>query len=414
MRDFAGSVLFELLFLNYTVCFENHLKMIGCFFSADQKTSWDDLLTLAHRFGPEIAREAPFCVWVEWAEAELPLLPEGIRLGCARTQWASWIAARDGQGIVLEGQEAGAVAHVELGEIELRAETARRLHSLGLRNLGDLARLPEGRLIELFSEEGAYLERLAQGLDPQCAVPDPSAEGIVEEIELDRADEGGALFWEQIRAALERMIQQLEARGQGCRILEVELESDRQQRRIWVVRWNTPPDGCEQVWKSVVARLQREPWTFAPDRIQLRAIAFFQLRSQQLTWSQNEKRSHRHLASLMERGFLEGVMRLVWDDPEAAVPDERAHLEGFIDAQMSKSICQPRPVEVQGEGNEWLHRIKTASGWSSIVQLASHWEVAQRWWSKNPLWRHYWIACSDRLGPIRIFREPASGRWFRH
>jgi hypothetical protein len=164
----------------------------------------------------------------------------------------------------------------------------------------------------------------------------------------------------------------------------------------------------------LVARLQREPWTFPPEVLRLRPLAWFQTRNQQMSWLQKPKKNVQHLASLQQRGFLEGVMRVVWDDPTAAVPDEVAHLEDLKDPQISKPLCLPKEIKVQGSREQWLQQIKTQSGWSRIIANDAVWEVDMRWWTEAPLWRQYSLAISDRLGPVRLFHEPLTGRWFRH
>jgi hypothetical protein len=388
--------------------------MIGCLFCPDQKMGWEEVKALATSIGPLLNEEAPFCIWVELASPILPCLPAGLQFGAARTQWAAWIAARDQKGIAAPGKEAEIVAEVDLHEIELMPETRRRLGWLGVRLLGELTKLPEGSLSELFGEEGRRLEALAWGLDPEMVPSDPQIPEIVVELEFEGGEEGGPFFWEKMKEGITSIVGLLRERGEACRTLEVTLEAVERGKRVFSLKWNTPADGEEQVWKAVLGRLQREPWTFAPERVTLRPLSVFHTRSQQLSWLQQSKRGLSHLVSLQQRGFLEGIMRVVWDDPQAPVPDEAAHLEGLLDAAWRQPLCVPRELTVQETGSGEVGAIQTTSGWSSVTYVGSRWEVEMRWWQTPALWRHYCIAQTERLGPVRLFREPSTGRWFRH
>lgn len=376
--------------------------------------SWEEVKALASTMGPLLNEEAPFCIWMEWAAPILPFLPAGLQFGAARTRWAAWIAARDQKGIVGHGREAEVVAEVELHEIELMPETRRRLGWLGVRRLGELSALPEGALFELLGEEGRRLEALAWGFDPEHVPSDPQATEMVAELEFEGGEEGGPFFWESLKEGVAQIMGPLKERGEACRSLELSLEAAGKGRRVFSLKWNTPPDGEQQVWKAVLGRLQREPWTFAPERVTLRLLSVFQTHSHQLSWLQQSKGGLSHLASLQQRGFVDGIMKVVWDDPQASVPDEVAHLEGVLDPTWRHPLCVPKELPVVETPKGDAGAIQTVSGWSTIAEIGSRWEVEMRWWETPPLWRHYCIAQTERLGPIRLFREPTTGRWFRH
>lgn len=70
--------------------------------------------------------------------------------------------------------------------------TARRLRPLGVRTIGDLARIPAGELQERLGKHGAFLARLARGDDPRAVQPhrtrkSRSAERTFAEDVVDRA-----------------------------------------------------------------------------------------------------------------------------------------------------------------------------------------------------------------------------------
>jgi hypothetical protein len=47
-----------------------------------------------------------------------------------------------------------------------------------------------------------------------------------------------------------------------------------------------------------------------------------------------------------------------------------------------------------------------------VAVAAGPWRVEEGWWSEAPLDREYWDVELTGAGLWRLFREPASGRWF--
>jgi nucleotidyltransferase/DNA polymerase involved in DNA repair len=94
-------------------------------------------------------------------------------------------------------------------------KTAQSLHELGLRTIGDLARLSEPDLAERFGKHGQHLYQLARGRDPRPVVCEHEAKSIGHETTFAE-DTGDA---EELRATLLELAQGVARRLRAQRLL---------------------------------------------------------------------------------------------------------------------------------------------------------------------------------------------------
>ena len=389
-------------------------SIIGCLCLADLTVSWAEAVRIASQYGPLLYEEPPSCLWVELAALPLSVPHATVRLGVATTRWASWIAARDGLGVIAAGREAEAVASVLVADLELTPEAKRQLQWLGLTTLGAVREVPSEALSDLLGEQGRRLAQWAQGLDPEEWAPLDQEEPLLLEVAVDPYAEWGAQNWGGLYEAVAQCVGSLAAKGRACRELQIDIEGEGTQRERILIRWNTPIEGVDPLWEQVRARLERHRWTFAPHRLQIQSTAAFQLVGQQVHFLQPEKTGWQRLRQMALDGYLQGVMRCVWDRPDSWVPDEVAHLEDMVDPTRRRPLCLPRPLEVRIGGEGRAQQVYTQGGWAQVENMHQQWEVEMRWWRAEPLWRRYAIAMVEQLGPVRMFCEPLTGRWFRH
>ncbi len=105
------------------------------------------------------------------------------RIGVANGKFAASVAARvappAGMSVVPARETAAFLATLPVGYLPLAPEALQRLEWLGLRMVGDLARLPFGAVQAQFGPLGARAWRLARGQDDEPIVPcrcDPSVQ----------------------------------------------------------------------------------------------------------------------------------------------------------------------------------------------------------------------------------------------
>jgi protein ImuB len=109
------------------------------------------------------------------------------------------------------------------------------LDRLGLRRLGDLARLGAAEVVGRFGAEGLAAHRLARGLDerPPVTAPPPAELTVVAEIDPPAERVESAAF--VARALVERLSARLSADGSACTRLVIGAESEHGEthERVW-------------------------------------------------------------------------------------------------------------------------------------------------------------------------------------
>lgn len=126
----------------------------------------------------------------------------GVATGKAVAKMASDLRKPDGLVVVPPGEGAAFLAPLPIGKLRGVGEaTERKLRDLGIRTIGDLARLPVELLTTKFGVHGRELHALAQGRDDSPVVPERQAKSIGREttFPVDVAD----------RATLERTLLEL-------------------------------------------------------------------------------------------------------------------------------------------------------------------------------------------------------------
>jgi protein ImuB len=155
------------------------------------------------------------------------------QVGIADGVFAAGLAARDGR-VVAAGQTAAFLAGMPIVALE-RPELVDLLKRLGIKTLGDFARLPAGDVLSRFGFDGALAHRLASGQDHRpLAVrrppPDLDVTDTYDE-PLERVDV--AAFAGKVLA--ERLHERLAAHGLACTRLGIEaVTADGQElHRVW-------------------------------------------------------------------------------------------------------------------------------------------------------------------------------------
>jgi len=155
------------------------------------------------------------------------------QVGIADGVFAAGLAARDGR-VVAAGRAAAFLAGMPIVALE-RPELVDLLKRLGIKTLGDFARLPAGDVLSRFGFDGALAHRLASGQDHRpLAVrrppPDLDVADTYDE-PLERVDV--AAFAGKVLA--ERLHERLAAHGLACTRLGIEaVTADGQElHRVW-------------------------------------------------------------------------------------------------------------------------------------------------------------------------------------
>jgi protein ImuB len=232
----------------------------------------ETLLTLA----PEVEDDALGC-WcflpdgLERLHATEPKLVAATRRAVRAAGYAARIAAAGGRftavtvarhgrhetANVPNGREAEALAPVPIEAAPLEPRALHRLRQLGVRTLGDLARLPEDGVRARLGTEGVHAHRLARGLDPAplAARGAPAVVEAVEDLEPAATLVDELLF--RVRVLCDRVIAALADRALACSEVRLELELDGAATVEVPLRLARPTLSPRALWTLLRLRIER-------------------------------------------------------------------------------------------------------------------------------------------------------------
>ena len=72
-------------------------------------------------------------------------------------------------------------------------------------------------------------------------------------------------------------------------------------------------------------------------------------------------------------------------------------------------LAEPRPVAVSAD----RYGVPVRVAGRTAEHIRETWVVEDRWWDKQPVRRRYWELVSSRGELMVIYRNLATGRWYR-
>jgi protein ImuB len=145
------------------------------------------------------------------------------RAGAAERRFAAFAAAsvaRPGQVVVVDDEQAGEfLAPLPLHLLPLEPDRQQELRELGVRRLGDLARLPRASVAERLGADGRRAWRLAQGGRRERVRGRRAAAEIVEELEFPEPVGNELTLRRALAALVERALDRPEREGRFVRKL---------------------------------------------------------------------------------------------------------------------------------------------------------------------------------------------------
>jgi protein ImuB len=331
---------------------------------------------------------------------------------------------RAGASCVPAGREAGLLAPLPLEAAPLATEARRRLHLLGVRTLGQFARLPEDAVRARFGVEGAHAHRLARGLDPLplAAAAAPSLAEAGGDLDPPGATLDEVLF--RVRVLCDRVIGDLGARGLACWEARLELALDGAQPVEVRVRLTRPTLAPRTLWTLLRLRLEQVTLEGPVTAARLAAVDAPPARP--------EQRALFHARASAER--LEAVVERLRArfGPEGAVspllvethrPEGRLRWRGYdvgggpaaapepaAAGRVLRIVSPPEPLGAR----EQLGRVVCFSGTGldcQVARISQPYRVSGEWW-RDEYARDYYIVLSREGRLLWIFRDQRSGEWF--
>ena len=345
------------------------------------------------------------------------------------------------------------------------------LPRLGIRTLGDFARLPAGQAVNRFGAAGGLAHRLARGLDPRPLVPRPPPADLSVATEFDPPEPLAEPVVFAAKPLAERMHDGLAARGLACVCVQVQVrgEDGREHSRLWRhdgllsalavaerVRWQlagwqagqdgrADRDGCADRDR----RAGRDGDTDR-DGIQAAGIILLRLVPDQVVrahgrqlglWgdavvSDRVARAALRVQAMLGhdavtrpvpaggRGPAEQVTLVPFGDAqEPARPPDRPW-PGRIPVPVPATVCpEPLPARVTDDAGSPVSvtgraqlsappaRMSAGGGpWLAITAWAGPWPVAERWWRPQAARRRarFQLVTEDGVAWLAAVQD---GRW---
>ena len=291
--------------------------------------------------------------------------------------------------------------------LPLDGVTLARLEGFGIRTLGDVAKLPAASLAEFMGSEGIRIWRLAQGIDLDPVVPTPLPERLSERLEFPFPVDTVPAIEAGLKSLTDRLWRSasLRARRVGEAIVQGELLSGGFWRFERVLR--QPAGSANALERSLLAGLGARDgagvsrWPDAPLLdLALTVGSLTPEIGRQATIWQRER-----VANI---GEVAGVERLAAMVPGSAIPERRWALGASL-----APVNLPAQASVEAVGGA-PRRVRTdGRGWRPVEQVVDLWEVETEWWTPQPVNRRYWRLALTDGGLLTVYRDFATGEWFR-
>jgi nucleotidyltransferase/DNA polymerase involved in DNA repair len=201
---------------------------------------WERLLRKLENAGLAVESAAPGCAFFETRGVErlaggldgslrraLDAVGTGwnARIGAATRRFAALAAASvapPGRILVVDdGEEALFLEPLPLDLLRLTPDRRRELSDLGIRRLGQLARLPGASVADRLGSDGMEAWYLARAEDDQIVKPRKPPEEIVESLAFPEAVANAVTLERTLAALLERLLARPERAGRAARQLSV-------------------------------------------------------------------------------------------------------------------------------------------------------------------------------------------------
>ncbi|MDE2923165.1 MAG: DNA polymerase Y family protein [Acidobacteriota bacterium] len=320
------------------------------------------------------------------------------------------------------------------------------LHTLklwGLRTVGDLAGLPAAEVHSRLGERGAALHAAARGFDPEPLTPRPPPPTFRESQTFEWPIDNLEPFLFVARGAVSRLADRLDARGMGCKRLELSLKVEPEGLHELAIELPAPTREARTLLSLIRLHLEAEPPRAPITSMQLLAHPDVP-RQAQLSLLGPAALSPDRLAAVTARllallgpnrvgsprtrnGHLPERFRLADYDPP---PPPRIRLEprpgrGMlavrtlrppVEVEVLTAECEetdrvapcPAPRQINPLPTEERHvRIEGA-----VRTAAGPWEIEEGWWREAPALRDYWDVELRSGAVCRIYRDRTSERWF--
>ena len=287
--------------------------------------------------------------------------------------------------------------------LPLDPETTARLRGFGIATMGSVAAMPAHVLADFLGVVGYRTWKLAQGIDDDPVVPAALPEVLHERMEFPFPVDTVSGWEAGVRLLSERIWNTPGLRGRG--ITEVSIEGELSPNGIWQFdrRLRTPAGSSDSLTAMILAGLNAQDtrghvrWPDAAlTDLSLTVSGLVNLTGRQMGLWLAERRG-------VAVPTIDGVDRPVALALGSPLPERRWALGsellplGRVAAVAVTEIQSvPRTVESR-----------------SVRKVIDLWEVDTEWWMPEPARRRYWRLVLDGGRLLTVYRDLATGQWYR-
>jgi protein ImuB len=306
------------------------------------------------------------------------------------------------------------------------------LRRLGIRTLGDFARLPASGVVRRFGDKGLALQRLARGEDRRTLVPAPEPRRFVVRVSAEYPIVQTEALRFLLRRPLERLIGELDGDGLAARC----------------IRWTMQIEGADPVsgttWSaspSASLRLWIDLWGVELERLQLPGGVL----SVELEADEVAPRSAEQERLTGPRAVPPGALSMTLAHLAAEVgpegygtlapspgpwPEQRQTARAFpattrLEAEpwvpdrvrpgelapAFRRVCPPEPIRVE-LNRGCLVGFRLGRGWFPVERTLGPWEISGGWWRGSGGARRCCYQVEGRGAVAHLFFDPDGERWF--
>jgi nucleotidyltransferase/DNA polymerase involved in DNA repair len=257
----------------------------------------------------------------------------GARIGAATRRFAALAAASvapEGRAIVVDDGEATLFLEpLPLDLLPLTPDRRRELSDLGIRRLGELARLPGPSVADRLGSDGAHAWRLARGEDTTRVAPRRPPSEIAEALVFPEAIANAQTLERALVALLERLLVHPERAGRAPRqlVLSARLAAGGSWRHVATLR--EPTAEPSRLRAALAPRLADLPGPAVELRLALGALSDSPGTQEELVrpgWSRRRELLRDGLRQARVAAGADAVCTVVEVAPWSRIPEARALL----------------------------------------------------------------------------------------
>ncbi|HLG96824.1 MAG TPA: hypothetical protein VKX49_10985 [Bryobacteraceae bacterium] len=340
----------------------------------------------------------------------------GVNIAIAGTAESAILAARNLSGITVDPE----LDHLDISSLPVPEEMLEILDAWGIRDLQQLAQLPESGIAERFGEAGVYLQQLAKGALNRPLRAFQPAVTYDDRIELDYPVE----LLEPLLFLIARMLgdqcQKLEAHGMAAGEVSIRLELDDKTEHQRTLRLPISMRDSKVLLKLLQMDLEAHPPQAATHALSV-SIKPVQPRTIQhgifLPLAPAPDKLELTLARI--RGIVgennAGVpelldthhphpFRLTPAQPQIASPCQPAGCQAF------RYFRPPLRAKIEFQ-NDRPSRLTAPGIHGKVLNASGPWRTSGDWWTETAWYRDEWDITLNNGALYRIYQEPDQ-HWF--